>query len=106
MARYKNSEGYYDSTAGKAMANADQKYRQEEKKRAEKIKQKCIRMRSMTNEQLYNYVENRVAKAKSEGYNMGKKKALNRDELKEKVLTVKGIGETKAEEILKAVYGE
>lgn len=40
-----------------------------------KIHDKAVKMRKMTDEQLVNYVENRVEKARSEGYNKGKPRA-------------------------------
>ena len=36
---------------------------------AKKIHEKAVRMRKMTDEQLVHYVEDRIAKAESEGYN-------------------------------------
>jgi len=38
-----------------------------------KIHEKAVKMRKMTDEQLVHYVEDRVAKAESEGYNRGVK---------------------------------
>ena len=38
---------------------------------ADKIKEKAIKMRLMSDEELVAYVENRVRKAHSEGFNMG-----------------------------------
>lgn len=40
---------------------------------AKKIHEKAVKMRKMTDEQLVHYVEDRVAKAESEGYNRVKK---------------------------------
>ena len=37
------------------------------------VKEKADKMRAMTDEQLVAYVENRVAKAYSEGFNKGRK---------------------------------
>lgn len=37
----------------------------------DKIKEKADKMRAMTDEELVTYVENRVRKAHSEGFNMG-----------------------------------
>lgn len=37
----------------------------------DKIKEKAAKMRSMSDEELVAYVENRVAKARSEGYTQG-----------------------------------
>lgn len=40
-----------------------------------KIHDKAVKMRKMTDEQLVHYVEDRVEKARSEGFNCGKNKA-------------------------------
>ena len=40
-----------------------------------KIHDKAVKMRKMTDEQLVHYVEDRVEKARSEGFNQGKKAA-------------------------------
>lgn len=40
---------------------------------SDKIKEKADKMRTMTDEELIAYVENRVAKARSEGFNKGRK---------------------------------
>lgn len=42
-----------------------------------KIHEKAVKMRKMTDEQLVHYVEDRVEKARSEGYNEGKKSISN-----------------------------
>ena len=39
----------------------------------DKLHEKAVKLRKMTDEQLINYVEDRVAKAESEGYNRAKK---------------------------------
>ena len=41
-----------------------------------KIHDKAVKMRKMTDAQLVEYVENRVEKARSEGFNSGKAKAV------------------------------
>lgn len=41
----------------------------------DKIHDKAVKMRKMTDEQLVHYVEDRVEKARSEGFNDGKQKA-------------------------------
>jgi len=41
-----------------------------------KIHDKAVKMRKMTDAQLVEYVENRVEKARSEGFNSGKVKAV------------------------------
>lgn len=99
MKGYKNSEGYADSTAGRAMANMDSA----EDKKKKKINEKCKRLRLMSNEDLYRYIENRVEKARAEGYNKGKRQHVS--DVKDKVMSVKGIGPAKAEEIVRALYG-
>lgn len=38
-----------------------------------RIHEKAVKMRKMTDEQLVHYVEGRVEKARSEGFNIGKK---------------------------------
>lgn len=42
-----------------------------------KIHDKAVKMRKMTDEQLVHYVEDRVEKARSEGYNEGKESISN-----------------------------
>lgn len=39
------------------------------------IHDKAVKMRKMTDEQLVHYVEDRVEKARSEGFNQGKKES-------------------------------
>ena len=66
-----------------------------------KIHEKAVKMRKMTDEQLVHYVEDRVAKAHSEGYNEAKGRApkANVDEIVSEIGNVKGIGVTKLAEI-------
>lgn len=104
-----NSEGYSDKTAGMAIQNIT---REERKKRMGKkrscrrttdeniIHEKAVKMRKMTDEQLVNYVEDRVKKARSEGFNQGKSivKAApkaNITEIVDEIRSVKGIGDAK-----------
>ena len=42
----------------------------------DRIHEKAVKMRKMTDEQLVHYVEDRVEKARSEGFNEGKGKAI------------------------------
>lgn len=42
-----------------------------------RIHEKAVKMRKMTDEQLVHYVEDRVEKARSEGFNIGKKSVRN-----------------------------
>lgn len=61
----------------------------------DKIHEKAVKMRKMTDEQLVSYVENRAEKARSEGFNQGKKSATGmtvNDFLKE-ISKIKGIGD-------------
>lgn len=66
-----------------------------------KIHDKAVKMRKMTDEQLVHYVEDKVEKARSEGFNQGKKAApaIDTDKILEKIGTIKGIGAVKLQEI-------
>lgn len=66
-----------------------------------KIHDKAVKMRKMTDEQLVHYVEDRVEKARSEGFNHGKKAVpeIDTDKILEKIGTIKGIGAVKLQEI-------
>lgn len=68
------------------------------------IHEKAVKMRRMTDEQLVNYVENRVEKARSEGFNQGKGNAkaiskVNITEIVDEIGSVKGIGAAKLQVI-------
>ena len=108
----KNSEGYADNTAGIAI----QRVSREEKEIAmakrncrrttdESIMhEKAVRMRKMTDEKLVHYVEDRVEKARSEGFNKGKAQAskhkpVNISDILNDMGNVKGIGTTKLADI-------
>ena len=109
MAKWnRNGEGYADSTAGMAIS----KLSKEERKNAMAKKRSCrrtteenvihdkaVKMRKMTDEQLVHYVEDRVEKARSEGFNQGKgqKRAviqLSAVDFVEEIGRIKGIGTT------------
>lgn len=65
---------------------------------------KAVKLRKMTDEQLINYVEDRVEKARSEGMNEGKKLAAEeKQELASEIMTVAGflkeLAETKVQGI-------
>lgn len=113
---YTNGEGYSDKTAGYALSNIARESRKERidtmaKKRScrrtedeNKIHEKAVKMRKMTDEQLVHYVEDRVEKARSEGFNQGK--AIHKPAPKidiraiiEEIGGVKGIGATKLQDI-------
>lgn len=107
MARWnRNGEGYADSTAYIAI----QKVSREEREAAMGQKRSCrrtmdeniihekaVKMRKMTDEQLVRYIEDRIEKARSEGFNRGKeqKKAapqLSAVNFVEEIGKIKGIG--------------
>ena len=66
-----------------------------------KIHEKAVKWRKMTDEQLVHYVEDRVEKARSEGYNQGKAQGriINLVAIVEEIGRVKGIGTTKLVDI-------
>ena len=68
------------------------------------IHEKVVKMRKMTDEQLVHYVEDRVEKARSEGFNQGKAKTSKHNPVSiEKIIheigNVRGIGTTKLADI-------
>lgn len=114
MAKWnRNREGYADSTAGIAV----QKVSREERKIAMGKKRSCrrtegeniihekaVKMRKMTDEQLVHYVEDRVEKARSEGFNQGKAqtpkyKSVSIEKIINEIGNVRGIGATKLADI-------
>lgn len=69
-----------------------------------RIHDKAVKMRKMTDEQLVHYVEDRVRKAESEGFNKGKAEMIvsvvvDVSNIISKIGMVKGIGKTKLQEI-------
>ena len=78
---FHNKEGYIDRTAGEAIKRTDKKRRERNMakrscRRTEdenRIHEKAVKIRKMTDEQLVQYIENRVEKARSEGFNQGRK---------------------------------
>lgn len=60
----------------------------------DRIHEKAVKWRKMTDEQLVHYVEDRVAKAESEGYNRGRKESSGSDigKFLEEISTLHGIG--------------
>lgn len=109
----RNKEGYSDSTAGIAI----QRVSKEERKKAMGKKRSCrrttdeniihdkaVKMRKMTDEQLVHYVEDRVEKARSEGFNQGKAqvpkyKSVSIEKIINEIGNVRGIGATKLNDI-------
>lgn len=78
---HRNKKGYADHTAGIAVLNVSKEERKGAmaKRRSCRrttdesiIHEKAVKMRKMTDKQLVHYVEDRVEKAKSEGFNKGK----------------------------------
>ena len=69
-----------------------------------RIHEKAVKMRKMTDEQLVHYVEDRVEKARSEGFNQGKKQKTKQNPINiagiiNEIGNVKGIGATKLADI-------
>lgn len=69
-----------------------------------RIHDKAVKWRKMTDIQLVNYVEGRVEKARSEGFNQGKANSKPAPKIDigaviEEIGNVKGIGETKLHDI-------
>lgn len=61
----------------------------------DRIHDMAVRWRKMTDEQLVHYVEDRIAKAESEGYNRGKKEAPAGKGIEEfiaEISNIKGVG--------------
>lgn len=115
MAKWgRNKEGYADSTAGLAIQRVSKEERRKAmaKKRSCRrttdeniIHEKAVKMRKMTDEQLVEYVENRVEKARSEGFNQGRReqapkhKPINITTVIKEIGNVRGIGESKLADI-------
>lgn len=112
----RNIEGYADSTAGIAIEKVSREERKSNMTKSSRnimnekiIHEKAEKMRRMTDEQLVHYVENRIAKAKSEGFHNGKAqilkdKAINIQHIIGEIGDVRGIGISKLtniQEILK-----
>lgn len=114
MAKWnRNGEGYADSTASIAI----QRVSKEERKKAMGKKRSCrrttdeniihdkaVKLRKMTDEQLVHYVETRVEKARSEGFNQGKAqvpkyKSVSIEKIISEIRNVRGIGATKLNDI-------
>lgn len=109
----RNGEGYADNTAGIAIQRVLRGEREiaMAKKRScrrtqdeNRIHDKAVKMRKMTDEQLVHYVEDRVEKARSEGFNRGKERApmqeaINITEIINEIGNVKGIGAGKLSDI-------
>lgn len=114
MAKWnRNGEGYADSTAGIAIQRVSREERKIAmgKKRSCRrttdesiIHEKAVKMRKMTDEQLVHYVEDRVEKARSEGFNRGKAqvskyKSISIEKIINEIGNVRGIGAAKLADI-------
>lgn len=102
----RNREGYADITAGIAIGRVSREERKIAmgKKRSCRrttdesiIHEKAVKMRKMTDEQLVHYVEDRVEKARSEGFNRGKEVKAETlqftiTDFAEEIGKIKGIG--------------
>ena len=106
----RNGEGYADITAGIAIGRVSREERKiamAKKRNCRRttdesiIHEKAVKMRKMTDEQLVHYVEDRVEKARSEGFNRGREqnKPVNIMELINAIGNIRGIGESKLADI-------
>lgn len=103
----RNIEGYADSTAGIAIGRVSREERKTAmaKKRScrrtdseNRIHEKAVRMRKMTDEQLIQYVEEQVQKARDDGFNRGKEQKqaepqIDAVDFVEEISRLDGIGE-------------
>lgn len=112
---YINGEGYHDQTAGHALRNIIKEEHNKERVQSmakrncrrtvdeSRIHDKAVKMRKMTDEQLVHYFEDRIEKARREGFNQGKaqapKQQMNVQEIIEKIGNVRGIGSVKLDAI-------
>lgn len=108
-----NGEGYADNTASIAIqrvSKEERKITMAKKRNCRRttdeniIHEKAVKVRKMTDEQLVHYIEDRVEKARSEGFNCGKAKisksaTVNVAAIVEEIGNVKGIGSTKLADI-------
>ena len=114
MSRWgRNREGYADITAGIAIGRVSREERKiamAKKRNCRRttdesiIHEKAVKMRKMTDKQLVHYVEDRVEKARSEGFNQGKAQAptpepVNIEKILGEIGNVRGIGATKLADI-------
>lgn len=60
----------------------------------DKVHEKAVKIRKMTDEQLVQYVNDRVEKARSEGFNQGKKSVtgITVNEFLKEISKIKGVG--------------
>lgn len=103
-----NGEGYSDMTAGAAIEHISREERKNHmaKRRSCRrttdenlIHEKAVKIRKMTDEQLVHYIEDRVEKAHSEGFNQGKKEVPEASGMDvncfiKEISKIKGVGDT------------
>lgn len=114
MSRWnENNEGYADYTASIAIQRVSKEERKNDMAKKRKcrrtndenaIHDKAVKIRKMTDEQLVNYIEDRVEKARSEGFNCGKEKKpkhkhVDISAIIDEIGAIKGIGIVKLEHI-------
>lgn len=112
MSRWgRNREGYADNTACIAIGRVSREERKADmaKKRSCRrttdeniIHEKAVKMRKMTDEQLVHYMEDRVEKARSEGFNQGKQKdamGIDISAIVNDIGNIRGIGAAKLADI-------
>ena len=105
MAKWnRNGEGYADSTAGiQKVSREERKIAMGKKRNCRRttdenmIHEKAVKMRKLTDSQLVHYVEDRVEKARSEGFNKGKEVKAETlqftiTDFAEEIGRIKGIG--------------
>lgn len=111
--RSKNGDGYADVIAGVAIGRVSREKREiamAKKRNCRRttdeniIHEKAVKMRKMTDEQLVHYMEDRVEKARSEGFNQGKAQApkyrsINIGKIINEIGNVRGIGAAKLADI-------
>lgn len=109
----RNGEGYADRTAGMAIQNISREERKiaMAKKRncrrtadEDRIHDRAVKMRKMTDSQLVQYVEGQVEAARSEGFAQGKAQAPRPEAIDIKGILkeiggIRGIGATKLDSI-------
>jgi hypothetical protein len=114
MARWdRNGEGYADRTAGIAIQNISREEREDAmaKKRScrrtadeDRIHDRAVKMRKMTDRQLVQYVEDQVAAARREGAAQGRAQAprpeaVDIGAILKDIRGIRGIGDAKLDSI-------
>ena len=68
----------------------------------DKVHEKAVKIRKMTDEQLVQYANDRVEKARSEGFNQGKKSVtgITVNEFLKEISKIKGVGDATIRKIM------